>query len=322
MKQGLLTLERPNRLCQNLLVVDGVGSSGKGMLSHLLASIDIVEKQSNHTVFDYVSYFHWLGKITDDAAVVHFQIEADMQLYHLRMSRDTNFRLKDSTGVLMNPRPFRYFRRLLLNEGDNIVQDIRRKPTWLNEAPHDAARNLSLFFAAFGEQMHFCYIARDPEDLIFDWIRRGFGRRIGLDPREFQLSISSPHGPLPIFAIGYESLYHTLAEDERVALFIAFCVEENLAGLLKARQYLTKSTFSHTTFEALLTDPISFVNLVSEKIGGRVHKRALRKQLKMESLPRPYAPMKLPTKSDFVVDCLIRANHAHNRILQLMQGIS
>jgi hypothetical protein len=317
-----LTLERPNLLCQNILVVDGIGSSGKGMLSHLLASIDIVEKQSNHTVFDYISYFHWLGKITDDAAIVHFQVEADMQMYHLRMSRDTNFRPKDSTGVLRNPRPLRYFRRLFLKEGDSIVKDIRLNPTWLNEAPHDAARNLSLFFMAFGEKMHFCYIARDPEDLISDWVRRGFGRRIGVDPREFQLTVNAGNGPVPFFAIGYESTFHSLTEVERVALFVAFCAEENLKGLVNARPYLTKGNFSHTTFEALVSNPSTFVHLVAPKLGGKVVKRALKKQTKMELVPRPYAPTRLDSKSEFVLECLTRANRAHNCIIELAEGIS
>lgn len=287
------------------------------MLSHLLASISNVEKQSNHTVFDYTSYFHWLGKISEDAAVTHLQIEADMQMYHIRMSRDVNFRPLDSTGVLQNPKPLRYLKRLLAKEGDSVVQDIIRRPSWLNEAPHDALRNASLFEKAFSGSMHFTYIARDPEDLIADWIRRGFGRRIGTDPREFQLTYRIAENVFPLFSIGNEGVYNRLSELEKVAMFIAFCAEQNLRGLQEVSTVWTSREFSFVTFKQLVEEPHQIVERIATKISEKIDARSLSKQFKSESIPRRYNPKTLEQLTGFSKECLERANIADREINQL-----
>ncbi len=314
-------LERPNRLCQKLLIVDGIGSSGKGMLSHLLASISNVEKQSNHTVFDFIPYFHGLGKISEDAAITHLQIEADMQMYHIRMSRDVNFRPKDSTGVLQNPHPFRYIKRLFQKEGDGVVKDILERPTWLNEAPHDAMRNAKLFELAFSHTMHFVYIARDPEDLAIDWLRRGFGRRIGNDPREFQLTYVSEKAHFPVFAEGFEGVYHSLTELEKVALFISYCTQQNLLGLKRVARNWNSSSFTITTFENLVRNPENLVKRVATKLNEAVDLRVLYRRLQKENVPRIYNPHKFSAPSEFAKERLAEAHDAHHELLGIASEI-
>ena len=155
-------LIRKNRLCNELVFADGIGSSGKGMLSHILSSLTRVEKQSNHTPFDYISYIHWLGKISDDAASTYLQTEADQQLYHIMMSRDVNFRPKDSTGVMQNAFRWKYFARLFMREGDAVIDRIKKERPILNEAPHDALRSAPLFFSTFGKSLRIIYVIRNP----------------------------------------------------------------------------------------------------------------------------------------------------------------
>lgn len=317
-----ITLFRPNRLCSKVLIVDGIGSSGKGMLSHLFSCLTNVEKQNNHTVFDYVSYLHWMKKMSDDAAITYFQIEADMQIYHLRISRDVNFRPKDSTGVKSNAKPWRYLLRLLAKEGDSIVEDINRNPTWLNEAPHDAARNIQLFLNSFGTGLFFNYIMRDPEDLAADWLRRGFGNRIGRDQREFQLTFQHHGKPLPLHAKGVEDQYDTLSEQEKVASFIAHCATANLEGLKASAGRLHPGNFAVINFQDLVERPTEIMHSLSSRIGEEVNRRALGRQLTKESLPRTYKPVPLRGKSEFTTAKLNVAQAANQEILFLAKNLS
>jgi len=100
-----IKLVRPNILLQELVLADGIGSSGKVMLSHIMASFKRVEKTRLDLLFDTVPRLYMLGKISHDAAVAILQIEADIQLYHTMISRCVNFRFTDGTGVFQNPFP-------------------------------------------------------------------------------------------------------------------------------------------------------------------------------------------------------------------------
>lgn len=278
-------LVRPNRLAKEIVFADGIGSSGKGMLSHLIASFNRVEKQSNHSVIDYVSYIHWMGKMSDDAASAYLQTEVDAQLYHLMMSRDVNFRPKDSTGVLQNPRKWEYFKRLFFKEGDEVVERINTLSPILNEAPHDAMRSAKLFMDTFPNELKIVYIMRDPLELILDWVRRGFGDRIGKDPREFQLSIEQSSDSVPMFMIGVQEEYASLNDMERVVLMIRFCLQENLKGYKELNAEQSKNVYL-LEFDELARDP--FVKLDSiAKFMGTSTSKFTKKAVSQEGLPRP-----------------------------------
>lgn len=279
-----LQLIRPNILTSRLVFADGIGSSGKGMLSHLLSSLSQVEKQSNHYAFDYVSYLHWLGKLSTDGAITYLQTEADFQLYHLMMSRDVNFRPHDSTGVFQNARRFEYFRRLFLSEGDSVLDRISAQSPILNEAPHDALRSAQLFFDAFGNRLQIIYILRDPRELILDWHRRGFGRRIGTDPREFQFSFSERGQSKPMFMLDNSHSLEKLNEIETLVYMINFCIEHNLSGYMNLDNQFKDSVLL-VKFDDLATNPVKKVDEIA-RFMGTTQTRKTNKIMKRENLPR------------------------------------
>ncbi len=278
-------LIRENRLCQDIVFADGIGSSGKGMLSHILSSLDRVEKQSNHTPFDYIAYIHWLGKISDDAAWTYLKTEADQQLYHIMMSRDVNFRPRDSTGVMQNAFRWKYFARLFMSEGDSVIRRINKERPILNEAPHDALRSAPLFFKAFGPSLRIIYVIRNPYELILDWDRRGFGQRIGVDPREFQFSVRINGQVVPMFMMNYsEFAYDKLHPTERLTLMIHFCLKTNLDGYLRCTT-ANKEQILLTSFDDLCSKPLEVVDKVC-KLLDVAKTNATLKILKKENLPR------------------------------------
>lgn len=274
-----------NRLCQEIVFADGIGSSGKGMLSHILSSLDRVEKQSNHTPFDYVAYIHWLGKISDDAASTYLQTEADQQLYHIMMSRDVNFRPKDSTGVMQNAIRWKYFARLFMREGDSVIDRINKERPILNEAPHDALRSSPLFFRTFGSSLRIIYVIRNPYELILDWNRRGFGQRIGVDPREFQFSVQIDNQIVPMFMMNYgEFDYGQLLSIERLTLMIHFCLKTNMDGFMECPPE-HRSQILLVSFDDLCSRPWEMVDKVCQFLDVEKTDKTSR-TLKKENLPR------------------------------------
>lgn len=279
-----MPLIRPQTFGNEIVFADGIGSSGKGMLSHLLSSLKRVEKQSNHYVFDYISYIHWLGKISTDAAVAYLQIEADVQMYHIMMSRDVNFRPSDSTGIWQNANRLQYLVRLFLSEGDPVVSRITQNRPILNEAPHDALRNANLFFDAFDQRLRIIYILRDPRELVLDWHRRGFGRRIGRDPREFQLTLLSNGSPIPFFLLGSNLEHSTLSDIEINVKMINFCLKENLIGY-ESLSSIRKQQVFLLPFDKLVSQPEHCLQSIADFLGTSVTKKAKR-IFRRENLPR------------------------------------
>jgi hypothetical protein len=278
-------LSRPNRLAGEIVLADGIGSSGKRMLSHILASLERVEKQSHHMAFDYVTQYNWLGRIDDDAAANYLQIEADYQLYHIMMSRDVNFRPKDATGVLQNPKKLLYFRRLLSKEGDPVVARIDKERPILNEVPHDGLRNASLYFKAFGNRVKIVHIVRHPYDLTIDWMRRGFDTRIGTDRREFQITIEDNLGrPIPFFLRDIPVDFYALNLFDKATLLTSACLIQNFEGYERLTAEEKRQVY-FIYFDEVCADPNKQLELLVGFMGtprSRHTSRIIRK----ERLPR------------------------------------
>lgn len=261
-----IKLVRPNTLLQEFVLADGIGSSGKVMLSHIMASFKRVEKTRLDMLFDTVPRLYMLGKISHDAAVAIMQTEADMQLYHTMMSRCVNFRFTDGTGVFQNPYPWRYVRRLFMKERGPVVERIRKERPIFQNVPHDALRNAEILFDAFEERLRIAYIARDPVEIIHDWHRRGFGTRIGTDPQEFQFSYEWKGVVVPLYAYGWEDEYLSSGPIDRNIGMVGY----HFRGNTEAYHKLTperKARVMFILFDELVTDPMPTCEKIASFIG-------------------------------------------------------
>jgi len=293
--ESILNLERKNLLHGEVVFADGIGSSGKGMLSHILSSLTRIEKQQNHISIDYISTIHWLGKIQFDAAKTYLLSELDMHLYHAFIGRDMNFRFRDSTSIFTNAKILNNFFRLLMPAGDAAIERIKKNRPILNEAPHDALRNAQFFFDCF-DKLKIIYIIRDPIDLIEDWKRRGFGKRIGSDRREFQFSINYNGEVKPIYLLESDKKYQELSEIQRIIIMIKFCFKQNLEGFEKLGVE-DKKKILFTSFDSLCKNPRDIVKNICFFLNVKTTK-ATNKILRKEKLPRSI--LQRATKAEFI----------------------
>lgn len=293
-----IKLVRKNNLLQEFVLVDGIGSSGKGMLSHILASFKRVEKQRNDMIFDTIPRIYMLGKISFDAASILMITEADQQLYHTMMSRAVNFRFKDSTGVFQNPRPFRYIHRLFMKEGDAVVERIKNEKPIFQNAPHDALRNSKLFFDVFGNKIKIVYILRDPIEIIYDWYKRGFGDRIGVDPREFQFSIEYKDNIVPLYAYGWEDDYIGLGPIDRNIRMVYYHFKGNMGSYNKLTTERRKKVML-ILFDELVSNSMPICERIANFLGTEITHQT-KKTLKRENCPRKISNKKYIEKKQFI----------------------
>jgi hypothetical protein len=286
MKQTLPKLKRNNNLVKEIVLCDGVGSSGKGMINHIISSFKRVELQRNDYVFDYIPKVHALGKISKDAAITILKTEADSFLYNNMISRGVNFRPTDSSSIYRNGDSKKYIKRLKLPEGNDVLIRIKKEKPIFTNAPHEALGNCNLFFEAFENRIKFIYVLRNPVEIIYDWLIRGFGDRIGKDPREFQLAFNYKNKPVPIFAKDFYKIYSKLTPVDRNIRMISYLHKDNLLSYKKLKPKYKKNVkillFDDLVYKTDKCIPILENFLKTKKTLETA------KILKIEKCPRPY----------------------------------
>ena len=272
------------------LLSDGIGSSGKRLLAHIASTVEGVEKLTHNPWFETVATLHWLNQLSTDSAVALLRTEADRHTYHLFLGRDINLRRGETTSIFSNPRPLRYVRRILWQrEGEPAAEAIRRARPIINEGTHDGLRSGPLFEKAFGERLLLLHVVRHPADLALDWLRRGFdGTRFGVDPRETQLLVRRMEHVEPIFLLREDpGSFTRLNGKEQVLAMLAFCYEENLAGLRGMSNLDRTRIYS---FEELVANPEALLR-DTEGLIGRARANSPRRMFRREGVPRtPVSP--------------------------------
>ena len=281
------TLSREINYDATVVFVDGITRTGKSMMGPILASFDRVEIERVEEIFEYVGVLYRLGKVPRDAAVAMLKMETDMQIYNSMIGRNTNFRFGDHSGVWRNPRRLRYFRRLFAPEGDTVVRRIAvERPIYQNQT-HDQLANFELYHEAFGDRFRIIEMIRHPVDLVDSWLRRGWGRRFGTDPRALKFCIRYEGQDLPYYALGWEKIYLHATPVGRVIRMIAGLWDSNL----QAYRSLTperKKVVLMISFEDFVQHPTPYLQPIANFLGTETT-RHTRPALKRQKCPRRYS---------------------------------
>lgn len=266
MTDNKIEFKRVNNLTENFVMIDAIGRSGKGMLAHIIGSFKGVEKQYNLDTLEWVGILWQHGKISTDAAKALIQVEVDTRLYNSFIGRSINVRPTDDTSIFKNGNINEYLKRLFLPAESDAVDRILSEKPIMQTCIHDGIRNAELYFDAFKDCLKLIYIVRDPLYIIHEWVKSDFGRRIGSDPREFQLTTNWEGEVVPYTAIGWESEYLKINEVERVIALIAKHFELNMKSIDKLDSEIRKN-IKVISFEKLVTDPIPVCNELAEFLG-------------------------------------------------------
>ena len=272
---------RKEQLLQDLLLVDGVGRSGKVMLAEILTCLDRVQKQEYHEFLEYIPLAYKYGKIEKDMAISILRTQMDTELYNGMIGRKVNTRPTDYTSIYKYHSPEVYLERQVMMDGPVVSERV------INESPiymcwcHDLIQKSEIIFDAFEDKVKVVYINRRPIDIIYEWNVKGFGDRVGLDPTEMQYLLDFNGKAVPEQAIGWESEYLEMNPFERVVKMIHTSFKRNYEALMQS----DKNSVMIVNFESLVTEPESTVAQLSNFLNSKP-KAMMKNILERENCPR------------------------------------
>jgi len=218
---------RPQELAKDIVILDGLGGSGKSMIAPILSSLKRGELWLLDHTFEYIATLYECGKIEKDAAISLLKLYADLDLYNLSIGRNVNFRETDDSSAQKNSLLERYEQRLAFSDGDEAVTRIEAQQPILFLMTHFILGFSSILFESFGERLKsFIVSLRHPAWTIESWFNGNWADRIGKDPREFQLCHLHDGDLVPWFALGWEAEYLKSSKLEKAINVTSFLDEK------------------------------------------------------------------------------------------------
>lgn len=273
---------RPQHIADRVVIVNGLGGCGKTLVAPIVGSLASVELMKYDYQLEHACMLHYLNVLDAETAAALVRNYTDLDLYHLMMSRETNFRPSDLSGVTMNARPWRYVRRLFLPEGEEAVDRVRRERPILHLVTHHLLGISGPLFDGLGERVRFIEVVRHPLYMVKQWYQ--WMPRVDADPRVFLLRYEYKGQPLPWFVRGWEEQYLRSGLMDRVI----YGLEHQLALGEQRRQDLSdrqRRQVMIIPFEQFVTHPGPFLQQLELFLGSRVTP-ATRRMMKKQRVPR------------------------------------
>jgi len=251
---------RDFQLLYRLLLVDGIGRSGKVMLAEILTGYNSVEKQEYNEFFEYISLAYKHDKISLDMAQSILKTQIDGELYNSMIGRNVNSRPEDYTSINKFHSPEKYIKRWNLKDGNFVKERVEEeKPIYLNWC-HDLINKSELIFETFEKKVSLIYMNRRPIDIIYEWEQKNFGNRIAEDPTDLTYLIRYKDVQVPEMVIGWEEEYILAAPLERIILIIHGLFKKNLEAIKKTKH---KNQILIINFEDLVVDTSNTLKSIS-----------------------------------------------------------
>jgi len=280
-------LVREVELAEEILLIIGFSSTGKGLMGPILSTFARVENFVIDTIWEYVCILDYLGKISPDAADSLLKLRSDLHLNYQVLSRETNFRPVDCSSPLNNPHLFRTISRLFHKDGDYAVDKIRKERPIQLLMSHAILPFITAIFRAWGSRIKIIRTVRHPLYLIhphYQYIERNGNYRYGRDPREMTFCIKHEGHILPWFALGWEEKYLSVNNMDRV-IFSIEKFSEMARSTYAALSDEKKARILEVPFERFVLDPYPYIDRL-ETFTGTHRTRLTKRHLKAQKCPR------------------------------------
>ncbi|MBI1911078.1 MAG: hypothetical protein HYS21_03675 [Deltaproteobacteria bacterium] len=271
-------------IAQNIVFVDGLWRSGKAILGPVLRCYERVEKQRLEHIYEYLCVMHRHGKIDTDAAMTLMRMFSDIAMYNMMISREVNLRFFDESGLFNNPNCLTYLTRLFHDDGDSVMERIKRDRPILQLMTHMMFPGVDLVFKAFGSRAKVIEMVRHPLYMVEGW--DNYIDRCGTDPREFTLWLEHDGRCLPWFANGWENKYVSSSRIDKVIYSMKWLFDQmdNAGKGLNDEQ---RKQVLIIPFEKFVVGPYPFLDRIESFLGTKLTP-AIAKTLKKQKCPRKY----------------------------------
>lgn len=312
-------IARPQELARHVVVVDGASCSGKSLVSPILSSFDRGELWLTDHIFEYLCAIDALGRIERDAAKALCRLYADFDLYNLQISRYTNLKPTDITSANQNLLQQRHEKRLLAPDGDVVVKSIHKRNPYLIIMTHYIFHYSDLLFDAFGQRLkNYVLTVRHPLWLIENWFEGKWEKRVGQDPREFQLCAEIEGETIPWYAASWAKDYQGLnALEKTIRTIYEFHIRFEKRRL--AMDDKLKKRFYLLPYELFAADPEPYVKELAQKLQAKP--TPLTQQIiKKLRLPRPFSNKILTAQRD-KMETLMRGHRVKLPVRRLLERL-
>jgi hypothetical protein len=276
---------RPQRLVENIVMIDGMSWTGKGLILPLLSSLDNVDLWLNNCHYEYFIIMHGLGKIENDAAATLLNLYADQDFYNLQVGRHVNYRKTDLSSVQYNLLDNVMSERQANPDGDKIVEKIKKEKNILPLMTHFTLGISDLPFLTFDERLKLYIVTvRHPLFLIESWFERGFSERLGSDLREFTLTVKVNGNIVPWFASDWADEYAKLNTFEQAIATVNHIIT-TAKKTFKDLSKKNKNKVLFIPFEKNTVNPNYYIDEICSRLNAnRTNKTEL--LMKQTNVPR------------------------------------
>lgn len=274
--------ERRN-YAEEIIVVDAVTRGGKFMLAQVVSAFKDVEYIQFPVSLENLTYLVRYKKLDIESCRLILRTDLDYAAYNHAIGRCVNTRRSDQTYVGNSVEGKALLARTRRDEGELVREFLARKRRPLFIA-HDGLCNVGVTLRVY-PRCRFIHIMRDPAALAASWLKLGYGKRWGRDPKMMAYAFGTPYGTVPRFAVDVAKDYGRAGELERIVLSLANIMRmereeyESLSAGQRRRTLLIR-------FEDFVSDPRPDLERIAAFIGKKPHPR-MPAILKRERLPRP-----------------------------------
>ena len=250
-------------IAKNLVFIDGITRCGKSLFSSIISSFETMEHIQFVNLLEQLIPSVKLGGVDVNYAKSLLRLSLNELAYNLKLSRNVNFRKSDQTGIYNYQNPDKYINRLKLNDGEDIVDLIRKSDDHIPFQTHDLMVNLDVV-----EKLDIDYrmieLYRNPVDNLYSWWTRGWGERFGKDPRAFTLLISYNGEALPWYCSGYEDQVVNLNPYEKCCVIGMDLIKRSIDKHVHAKN---PEKIMTVKFEEMIQRPEKQLERISSFIG-------------------------------------------------------
>jgi len=266
---------------KNLVLVTGTHTSGKSMVSPIVASLSNVEMLRKIYYLDQLSILYNFKKINSEIARFLGHHILDLSFYEQLIGRNLNFRVEDETSVYQSKNPNLYKKRILSKRGEKILTHHEKIGTHMLLDAHDG-----IWFHKFWENLKIknlkiINIHRNPIDIVNSWINSD----LGLAERQIlcQIPLISKNNRVKPFYLYNNFRKNNLKNKTEVIIdMVDECVRREISAYrrIKYKKKILRINFDNfaTNTDYNINEICNFLNLNKSNFTKKI--------MKKENLPR------------------------------------
>jgi len=241
----------------DIVIIDGLTRTGKFYLGKIISGIQGLEYFISNSEAERIIMINIAGTLTDVDAASLLTLTINEAIYSMAIGRNINMRFDDGSSVLNSFEKDLYISRQKKGSSGDIglktVTDNKRSSVIMF---HQSLSAINMIKRSM-PKCKIINLRRNPIDLAYSWIKRGWGTRYGKDNLSFEAVYEHKNGLVPYFAKEWAEDYLSSNEYDKVVKSIVDLTEQE-STVINSNQYDICCVY----YDNLIEQPINEVNKI------------------------------------------------------------